>query len=241
MVIIVELRINTQNEYVQLANTTESGELQLHCNDYYDLLLFNGPIDKESIHFLENHFKRDGNIAISDTDDYNVNYVMIPCSCASSSQIVLTYIMQNHGIQTAPIKYSGGWEYYEFFCINKQSLSTILDLLKEKYTMELISVEEQSFYYNPMRILGVSLIDILQRFNPKQIELLKEVYFEGYYSIPRKVKLAEIADRKNKSRWTIEKSIRQIENKIMDMIVPLIDFGALNGTQFMVKASKSQL
>ena len=239
MVIIVDLRINTVNEYVQLAETTDSGELQLHCNDYYDLLLFNGPIGKESIQFLTEHFKQGEEIAIGDSDDYNVNYVMIPCSCGSSSQIVLNYIMQNHGIQTAPIKYSAGWEYYEFFCINKQSLSSILSILKEKYTLELISVEEQSFYYNPMRILGVSLIDILQRLNPRQIKLLKEVYLEGYYDIPRKVKLAEIADRMGKSRWTIEKSIRQIENKIMDMVVPLIDFGVLNRTQIMPNTSKS--
>ena len=55
-----------------------------------------------------------------------------------------------------------------------------------------------------------------------------QVYNEGYYKIPRNVKINDNAENLGLSRYAVESRLRRGENTIMNMVLPLLVFEFFN-------------
>ena len=58
--------------------------------------------------------------------------------------------------------------------------------------------------------------------NDHQLSLIVKAYDAGYYEIPRKVTIAELAQSEGVSRQAFEKNIRKAENKLIKAIIPFL-------------------
>jgi len=56
----------------------------------------------------------------------------------------------------------------------------------------------------------------------KQIDALVSAYSNGYFLLPRKADVKEIAFRKQVSRTTFQEHLNKAENKIMSALIPYI-------------------
>ena len=72
-----------------------------------------------------------------------------------------------------------------------------------------------------LRVLSVSkarlpIGSLLDSFTCKQLRVLKEVYYSGYYDIPRKINSDQVAKKLGIVNSTFVTSIRRAEKHIMD-------------------------
>ncbi len=105
----------------------------------------------------------------------------------------------------------GGYEWWYVASWDKKELMKLyytLKKLKGKATVELISIKRQR--------VNVFLEDILQTLTTKQFEAFRSCWKFGYYAIPRKMSLEEIAAKLKTPTSTFRERVRAAEMKIMD-------------------------
>lgn len=145
------------------------------------------------------------------------------CSCENSYPIVQNIILKNYGIPISPVKYEKGWEFHRFVCINKKLVSKVIANLEENYEIKILSIKNDDFYV-PLGFHGLGVSQFLDSLTKSQLSLLINAHNEGYYKIPRKVKLFDIASDLGISRYAVESRLRRGENTIMDLVLPILDF-----------------
>lgn len=222
MAIAVQMKVHQPSHYSKLSEVIDIEYMVIYCNDFYDMIVFNDTVTDDLIEQIQNIFKNQS-ITYSTSEDDALNYVIVNSSCNSGTQKCLQHILKNHGIQVSPPLYIDEWEYHKFLCIQKSSLSKILKGLQKQFSIEVLSVREESAY-NPMDFLGLRPSKIYENLSQNQIHMLVDAFKEGYYQIPRSTKLYKLAENNNQSRHTVERAIRNAERKVMEMVVPLIDF-----------------
>lgn len=222
MAVVAQLKVFHPSQYSELSKRLERDNIVVYCNDYYDMVVVEGRVTDDIVKEVKDLFDKSEPINFTENPGNPLNYMIISCSCEGSWQLTSDYILRNQGIRVAPIIYSDGWEYHKFVCTTKSILSNIMNDLQKFYTIELISVEERS-YYNPLDFFGISAGKIHRTLSENQIKLLVQAYQQGYYKTPRDTNLDELAADHNISRAAVGRAIRKAENKIMDMIIPLLD------------------
>ncbi|OLS29005.1 MAG: hypothetical protein HeimC2_02000 [Candidatus Heimdallarchaeota archaeon LC_2] len=108
-------------------------------------------------------------------------------------------------------------------CLDKKIVSNVLADLREEYEMDILSIKNDNFY-GPLGFHGLGVSQFLGSLTKSQLTLLINTYNEGYYKIPRTIKLLDIASDFGLSRYAIEYRLRRGENVIMDLVLPLLDF-----------------
>lgn len=162
-------------------------------------------------------------ITYTSNHDSAINYLIMDCSCENSYPIVQNIILKNYGIPISPVKYEKGWEFHRFVCINKKLVSKVIANLEENYEIKILSIKNDDFYV-PLGFHGLGVSQFLDSLTKSQLSLLINAHNEGYYKIPRKVKLFDIASDLGISRYAVESRLRRGENTIMDLVLPILDF-----------------
>ena len=223
MAVEISIKVYNPSPYSDLSQSLQSDQFFTFCNDYYDLIMIDSPVNDDLLDRVRKKLNISGNIETNLDESHLLNYLIFDCSCIASHPKVSSVILKNHGIEITPVQYIEGWEYHRFVCINKKDVKIILAKLKEQFEFEILRINDDEIY-GLMRMTGLSTSDLLDSLTASQTSLLLDAYKEGYYEIPRKVKLAEIADKYGISRHAIEKRLRRGENSIMDKVLPMIDF-----------------
>ncbi|MFH1443113.1 MAG: helix-turn-helix domain-containing protein [Candidatus Micrarchaeota archaeon] len=103
-----------------------------------------------------------------------------------------------------------GFEWWYVASWDKDELMKLYSTMKKlkgKATIELISIKKQK--------VNVFVEDIFQELTEKQFEAFKLCWKMGYYSVPRKMSLEEIAEKLHLPFSTFRDRIRAAESKIM--------------------------
>ena len=222
MVYVVQLKVNHKSPYTDLSNLLEEEHLIFYCNDYFDLIVIDGKITEDHITKIRETLNVENPPIYNASEVGNVNYIIIECKCVSSSQVSIDIILKNLGIQISPVMYSEGWEIHHFICLDRSNVSTIIGELREHFEVEILSLLEHE-YFNPLAFFGLSADRLYSMLTQNQMELLIKAHGDGYYNIPREIKLYEIAESLNRSRYSVERAIRKAEMKIMGQVIPLVD------------------
>ncbi|MCH8907054.1 MAG: helix-turn-helix domain-containing protein [Candidatus Heimdallarchaeota archaeon] len=223
MGIEIHLKVLNPCPLSKLSTLLGKSHFYSYCNDYYDLIMMEGEVTQEIIDTMIETLGVTTEITFTSNQNSPLNYIMMDCSCSTSWPVVDESILKNHGINISPVRYQDGWEYHRFVCISKKDVSAILKELEDKFQFEILSIKEDDFF-GPIRLLGLSAPEFMESLTKSQLSLLQEAYQEGYYKIPRKVKLADIATKSGISRYAVESRLRRGENAIMDLVLPLIGF-----------------
>ncbi|MHA2100143.1 MAG: helix-turn-helix domain-containing protein [Candidatus Kariarchaeaceae archaeon] len=219
----IHLKVRNDCEFSELSDILGKKQFFTFCNNYYDLIMMDGEISNEDANIVKNKLGLKSEVSYTSNKDSAINYLIMDCSCENSYPVVQDIILKNYGIPISPVRYDKGWEFHRFVCIDKKSISNVLANLKEEYEIDIISIKDDDFY-GPLGSHGLAVNQFLNSLTKSQLSLLINAHAEGYYKIPRKIKLLDIASELGISRYAVESRLRRGENAIMDLLLPILDF-----------------
>lgn len=223
MGIEIHLKVKNECEFSELTDLLGKKQFFTFCNNYYDLLMMDGEISNEDANIVKNKLGLKSDVKYTSNKESAINYMIMDCSCEANWPVVQDVILKNYGIPISPVKYEKEWEFHRFVCLDKEAVSNVLGDLKEKYEIEILSIKDDDFY-GPLGFHGLAVSQFLDSLTKSQLSLLINAHSEGYYKIPRQVKLPDIATDLGLSRYAVESRLRRGENTIMDLVLPILDF-----------------
>jgi predicted DNA binding protein len=113
-------------------------------------------------------------------------------------------VLENGCMTRLPIVISKGSQYHTILAPSQQEFSQVFDNLKERFT----SVKLERVRRYPGGIIAPLL-------TPKQIDAVRLAYTQGYYEIPRKCEVQDIAKKLGIKRVAMQERLRRAERTIM--------------------------
>lgn len=143
---------------------------------------------------------------------------VVKCKCAPSNSSI-AIVEASNCIPIMPVTYEGGLEHVKLFAFTKEDQKAAIDNLG---TVSKVAVEERSQLerHSARPAMTVSIDDFLGTLTTKQLHALVEAIEMGYYTMPKKATVDEIASRVKIPRSTLEEHLRKAEVKIMRNVHP---------------------
>lgn len=143
---------------------------------------------------------------------------VVKCRCASSNSSIAV-VEASSCIPVMPVTYAGGIEHLRLFAFTKEDQRAAIENLGEiaKVTVEGRGQMEQ---HSARPAMTVSIDDILGKLTRRQLFALVGAIEMGYYSMPKRIKLEQVAAELAMPRSTFEEHLRKAEVKVMQTIRP---------------------
>ena len=142
--------------------------------------------------------------------------------CPHRAQPSVSRLVEEHGcLLVPPVVCEGGWDRFRVFCYDEAQMPAFFRALAAMGQFEILSksplggpVVEQQFL--------VSAADLLGSLTAKQSEALLQAMRAGYYDVPRRATLQDIARSLGRPRTTMEEHLRKAEGKILLAVAPMV-------------------
>ncbi len=135
----------------------------------------------------------------------------------------ITRIIERHDMMwQQPLRVVDGWEHYDAISFGA-SEQAAFDALRAEHPTQVVRRTDIS----PDEVtaaLFMSLAPALQAPTDKQAEALLQAHKLGYYRSPRGATTAEIATTISIGRSAFEERLRSGENRIMDVVLPAMEW-----------------
>lgn len=143
---------------------------------------------------------------------------VVKCKCAASNSSV-AIIEASNCIPIMPVTYERGFEHVRLFAFTNGDQKAAIDNLG---SISKVTVEGrgQLARHSARPAMTVSVDDFLATLTAKQVKALVEAIEMGYYAMPKKATVDEIASRVRMPRSTFEEHLRKAEVKVMRNIRP---------------------
>jgi hypothetical protein len=154
------------------------------------------------------------------SDRDKVHLVMKTCYCSVENSVTRNIDACNL-LHVAPVIYEQGWEYFRVIAFKHEDLEELLQRLDEKgFEFEILrKVPFDGFIASSLTLTADALFSDL---TAKQIGALLTAYKNGYYRLPRKADVTEIAFKERVPRTTFQEHLKKAENKLVAALVPYI-------------------
>ena len=154
------------------------------------------------------------------SDHHNAHFFVKKCFCKTEDSV--TRIIDEFDLlQIPPIIYRHGWEYYRVIAFGHKELKGLMQRFEErrlKYEI-LRKVDFDGCIASSLTLTADALFSGLTE---KQMDALLTAYSNGYYSLPRKANVQDIAHKKRVSRTTYQEHLKKAENKLVASLVPYV-------------------
>ena len=189
------------------------------CNREYDVIeLITDEPDEYSV-VIDEISKIKGMVEKS-SDLHNAHFFVKKCFCKAEDSV--TRILDEFDLlQISPIIYRHGWEYYRIIAFRHEDLKALMQRFEKrglKYEI-LRKVDFDGFIAGSLTLTADALFSDLTE---KQMDALLTAYSNGYYSLPRKANIQDIAHKKKVSRTTYQEHLKKAENKLVASLVPYV-------------------
>jgi predicted DNA binding protein len=154
------------------------------------------------------------------SDLHNAHFFVKKCFCKAEDSV--TRIIDEFDLlQISPIVYRHGWEYYRVIAFKHKDLKGLMQRFEEKaLKFEILrKVDFDGFIASSLTLTADALFSDLTE---KQMDALLTAYSSGYYSLPRKANVQDIAHKKRVSRTTYQEHLKKAENKLVASLVPYV-------------------
>jgi predicted DNA binding protein len=154
------------------------------------------------------------------SDRNKVHLVTKSCFCSNENSVTKNIDACNL-LHVAPVVYEKGWEYFRVIAFRHEDLEELLQRLEEKgFVFEILrKVPFDSFIASSLTLTADTLFSDLTE---KQTDALLTAYRNGYYQLPRKANVQEIAFKMRVPRTTFQEHVKKAENKLVAALVPYI-------------------
>lgn len=154
------------------------------------------------------------------SDQHGTHFFIRECYCKTEGTV--TKIIDEFDLlQISPIVYRQGWEYYRVIAFKHEDLKNlILNFEKNGFGYEILrKVDFNGFVASSLTLTADALFSDLTE---KQMDALLTAYNNGYYSLPRKANVQDIASKRQVSRTTYQEHLKKAENKLVASLVPYV-------------------
>lgn len=143
---------------------------------------------------------------------------VVKCRCAGSNSSI-AIIEASNCIPIMPVTYAEGFEHVNLFAFTKDDQKAAIDNLS---SVSKVTVEErgQLELHSARPAMTVSIDGFLNTLTAKQLLALVEAIDMGYYAMPKRATVDEIASRLKMPRSTFEEHLRKAEIKVMRNMRP---------------------
>lgn len=143
---------------------------------------------------------------------------VVKCRCAGSNSSIVIAEASNC-IPIMPVTYEEGFEHLKLFAFTAEDQKAAIENLSSiaKVTVEGRGQIER---HSARPAMTVSVDDFLGMLTEKQLMALVEATEMGYYAMPKKVTVDEIAEKLKMPRSTFEEHLRKAEIKVMQNVRP---------------------
>ncbi len=202
------------------------------CNLEMDVLEINTPVT-EGTRKIEATLRRmlrglSARLVFIHRYSQNSLEAIVKCRCALNNSSI-AIIEASNCIPIMPITYRDGLEFCSLLAFTKQDLRAALDNLGSVANVEIQS-QGPLARHSARPAMTVSIDEFLGSLTSRQLGALVDALDMGYYNLPKKITLDEIASRKKVPLSTFEEHFRKAEVKIMRMIRPYAKLAYLSGT-----------
>jgi predicted DNA binding protein len=154
------------------------------------------------------------------SDLHNAHFFVKKCFCKAEDSV--TKIIDEFDLlQISPIVYRHGWEYHRVIAFKHKDVQGLVQKFEERgFRFEILrKVDFEGFIAGSLTLTADALFSDLTE---KQMDALLTAYSNGYYSLPRKANVQDIANKKRVSRTTYQEHLKKAENKLVASLVPYV-------------------
>lgn len=154
----------------------------------------------------------------------------VALTCAHKPRLTIDYVIEkNGGLLLPPVIYHWGWELYRILLPEAERLPQLVARLGRRGEVRLVQKTEVGV--GPLHGQQFLALDSLFRglTNRQTVALLRSIE-SGYYDIPRRVTLQEIAHGAGTPRTTFEEHVHKAETKVLRALGPFLALRAGSGT-----------
>ena len=224
-----EIRFKAQHDcpFLEFSKSFEHG-LFGYCSREFDVLMIPGDVKVENIQLGKKLFKNFDKWKINTTGtESKTSYMIMDCDCENfyfgDEDSITARILKRGGMMKYPIIYEEGWEYHRVLCLDKKVVSKVLELIQTLPTWEILATEDMGID-GLFKSQMLSIQEIIGDLTNHQADILTKAYEGGYYDIPRRIRMQDIADELKITRYGVEKVLRAGENKVIRSIMPYLYF-----------------
>jgi predicted DNA binding protein len=189
------------------------------CNREYDVIELITDEQGEYSAVIDEISKIKGMVEKS-SDLHNAHFFVKKCYCRAEDS--MTRILDESALlQISPIIYRHGWEYYRVIAFRHEDLKALMQRFEKKgLKYEILrKVDFDGLIAGSLTLTADALFSDLTE---KQMDALLTAYSNGYYSLPRKANVQDIAHKKKVSRTTYQEHLKKAENKLVASLVPYV-------------------
>lgn len=154
---------------------------------------------------------------------------VVKCRCAGANSSVVIAEASNC-IPIMPVTYGEGFEHLRLFAFTAEDQKAAIDNL-ESVARVTVEGRGQIERHSARPAMTVSVDDFLGVLTQKQLLALVEAIDMGYYAMPKKATVDEIAAKAGMPRSTFEEHLRKAEVKVMRNMRPYARLAYLSGKQ----------
>ena len=218
----LSLKLDHDLPFNNLSKAFPSASVQRWCNLQVDILEIETPREEEARKvepFLKQMLKARGAklIRVNRYSSKSMEAV-IACRCATDNS-TLAIIEWAGCIPVMPVNYKGGLEYCRLLAFTKGGLDGAISRLSKVSKLEI-----QSKSVLPKEsargAITIPVDDFLGALTKKQLGAFLAAMQMGYYSMPKRVTVDQIASSQKTKRSTYEEHLRKAELKILQAVRP---------------------
>ena len=197
--------------------TAEAGtSVELWCNDHCDLLHVRGADAPGVIAGIE---AAAGVRELVEEDGNGEECIVVTERCLKGAQTdhVDRYLTRHDCLLIPPIRYAEGAKFCRVLALDGATLTAFYRDLVADHAVTVESKREIRSATPDAPLLTVDAL--LPTLSPRQRETFALAHERGYYEIPRRTTVAEVAAEIGVERRTAEEHLRRAENKLADALV----------------------
>ena len=215
----VTLRITHDCPFGNIFRKLQSLRMFTWCNRQHDIIEFILE-DQDDYPALMDEISKLCGVVEKISDGSKVHVVTKNCSCDPENSVVGNIDALNL-LHITPTIYEKGWEYYRIIAFRHKDLEDFLQRIQKKgFKTEIL--QKAPFNGSITSSLTLTADSLFSNLTEKQIDALVSAYSNGYFLLPRKADVKEIAFRKQVSRTTFQEHLNKAENKIMSALIPYV-------------------
>lgn len=141
--------------------------------------------------------------------------------CFSRQDSIAKIFDRNTAVPLYPIVYRVGWEYYRTLVLDRTRSPHLIQEFSERGKVEVIRTASARAD-RPAESIAIQLDELTASMTDLQVEAVVRSVSGGYFDVPRKARLGEIAGRTGVPRRTFGEHLQKAEGKLLRGLTPYL-------------------
>ncbi|MGC8608715.1 MAG: helix-turn-helix domain-containing protein [Thermoplasmata archaeon] len=218
-----EIKIHLENDlpFCKLSKTFPDVKFYRWCNSTVDYIEFYGDELKKVENYLPEIEKSLNTNIVYKSVNQNRMAIMLSCRCNVHNSTIRMAESKNL-LWRAPVLYENGGEELNLISTKMEDFSLLFDQFTQigKASINMKRTIDPALIRD---VYTISISEVFAGITEKQLRYIIDAISMGYYSIPKRSDLKDIAEANSISDSTMQEHLKKAENKIMTSLYPYLN------------------